>query len=195
MNFRAIEFAVSVHSLKQLPQPIYPEIAFAGRSNVGKSSLINRLAGRRNVVKVSSSPGKTRGLNFFTVDDRFYLVDLPGYGYARVSKKMQAAWQHLISEYLLSRPSLVCVVTIIDLRHSLKKQDRQLIDWLRYHNLPFLTVYTKADKLSANQRFTHSLRLDRSLSLSPEKRLIFSAKSGLGVEELQTALASYVENW
>ncbi len=195
MNFNTIQFLISVHSLKQLPEPLYPEIAFAGRSNVGKSSLINRLVGRRNLVKVSASPGKTRGLNFFMVDDLFYLVDLPGYGYAKVSKSMQASWQHLITEYLQTRRSLVCVVVIIDLRHQLKQQDRELIDWLRYNRIPCLPVYTKADKLSGNKQFKNSAALDRALSLTPESRLIFSAKSGRGVGKLQTLLATYIENW
>ena len=195
MNFNAVTFTVSVHSLGQLPPPHYPEIAFAGRSNVGKSSLINRLTGRRNLVKVSASPGKTRGLNFFNVDQRFFLVDLPGYGYAKVSKKIQANWQQLITGYLTQRPTLACVVVILDLRHALKQQDRELVEWLRLQQIPFKLVYTKADKLSANQRFIKSKALDRSLEVNTEERILFSAKSGLGVQELQTALASYVENW
>ncbi|MBU4395934.1 MAG: ribosome biogenesis GTP-binding protein YihA/YsxC, partial [Proteobacteria bacterium] len=116
MNFVDIQFLLSVHSLSQLPVPSLPEIAFAGRSNVGKSSLMNTLVGRKSLVKVSGRPGKTQGLNFFEVADKVYLVDLPGYGYAKVAKGMQDNWQALITSYLESRKTLCCVVVIMDLR-------------------------------------------------------------------------------
>jgi GTP-binding protein len=131
MDFSRVEFLLSVHSLKQLPEVELPEIAFAGRSNVGKSSLMNKLIARKSMVKVSSRPGKTQGLNFFRVGDHLNLVDLPGYGFAKVPKVMQDAWQSLISSYLQSRTTLKCVVVIIDIRHEAKKQDTQLIEWLR----------------------------------------------------------------
>ena len=152
MQYQNTEFILSVHKLSQLPAAELPEIAFAGRSNVGKSSLMNRLLGRKNYVKVSGKPGKTQALNFFEVDKCVYLVDLPGYGYAQVSKSMQANWQSLIGQYLESRPTLRCVVVIIDIRHSPKKQDLQLLQWLRSKDISYLPVYTKADKLSANER-------------------------------------------
>ncbi len=195
MNFNKVSFLLSAYSLGQLPEPVCPEIAFAGRSNVGKSSLINRLVGRRNLVKTSSRPGKTQSLNYFLVDDSLYLVDLPGYGFARVSRKMQSSWQELITAYLRGRRSLVCVVVIIDLRHELKVQDRELVDWLRYHHLPCLPVYTKADKLGRNRQAQHASALDAALTIGPDERIIFSARTGQGCRELQTRLALYHESW
>ena len=178
--------------LKQLPAPDIPEIAFAGRSNVGKSSLLNRLLKRKNLVKTSAKPGKTQSLNFFLLDNSIYLVDLPGYGYARVSKKMQAAWQDLITRYLESRENLKCVVVIVDLRHELKIVDLQLVDWLRSIGVPFLLVYTKADKLSANQRSKNAAALDAGFGVSKSERLMFSAKTGLGRDNLLQALDSFL---
>ncbi len=191
INFREVKFLDAVHSLKQLPEPLYPEIAFAGRSNVGKSSLINTLLGRRKMVKTSSKPGKTKSLNFFTVQGGLYLVDLPGYGFARVSREVQAGWEKLISSYLMSRENLACVVVIIDLRHALKNHDRELIDWLRYHQIVSLPVYTKADKLSRNIQLKHAAALDAALTLRPDQRVIFSSKTGQGCEELRNRLAFY----
>ena len=191
INFTQVKFLDSVFSLKNLPEPIYPEVAFAGRSNVGKSSLINTLVGRKNLVKTSSKPGKTQSLNFFEVDGELFLVDLPGYGFARVSQNIRAAWQQLITNYLESRETLICVVVIIDLRHELKRQDRELIDWLKFNNLVSLPVYTKADKLSKNKQFKNAAALDAALTIRPEERLLFSSKTGQGREELRNRLALY----
>lgn len=192
IQFQQSEFVISVHTLAQLPAPDYPEIAFAGRSNVGKSSLLNRLLGRKNYVKVSGKPGKTQGLNFFWVDEAVYLVDLPGYGFAHVSRKMQENWQVLISSYIERRQCLECVVVIVDIRHPPKKHDRQLLDWLRENKKRFLPVYTKADKLSANQRQKSSALLDAGFGIAPHDRIVFSAKSGQGVEELKKSINLYL---
>ncbi len=194
LNFTQVKFLDAVHSLKQLPEPVYPDIAFAGRSNVGKSSLINTLVGRKNLVKTSSKPGKTRSLNFFEVEGALFLVDLPGYGFARVSRTVQASWEQLISSYLLNRESLACVIVIIDLRHELKRQDRELIDWLRFNNIVSLPVYTKADKLSKNKQQKHAAALDAALTIRPDERLLFSSKTGQGREELRNRLALYAQS-
>jgi len=191
-NFTDVSFLISVFSLKQLPAPDLPEIAFAGRSNVGKSSLINRLIKRKNLVKTSARPGKTQSLNFFLLDNGMYLVDLPGYGYAKVPKKMQASWQSLITEYLEIRENLKCVIVIVDLRHAMKIADLQLIDWLRSKDVPFLLVYTKADKLSANQRSKNCAILDAGFGVSSSERLMFSAKTGMGRDELLKVLDSFL---
>lgn len=193
MDFAEIEFLLSAHNLKQLPEPTLPEIAFAGRSNVGKSSLINRLIGRKALVKVSGKPGKTQGLNFFKVAESLYLVDLPGYGFAKVSRSLQESWQGLISSYLESRESLKCVVIIIDLRHAPKDQDTQLMGWLKSQGIPFLPVYTKMDKLSGNERTKNAELLDRGHGIQAKNRVLFSAKTGQGREELIQALASFLE--
>ena len=192
MDFSEIEFLLSAHSIKQLPEGTLPEIAFAGRSNVGKSSLINRLIGRKALVKVSGKPGKTQGLNFFKVADSLHLVDLPGYGFAKVSKSLQESWQGLISSYLETRKSLQCVVIIIDIRHEPKDQDTQLMGWLKSQGIPFLPVYTKMDKLSGNERTKNAALLDRGHGIQASSRVLFSAKTGQGREELIQALASFI---
>jgi len=191
-NFTDVSFLISVFDLKQLPIPDMPEIAFAGRSNVGKSSLINRLIKRKNLVKTSGKPGKTQSLNFFLLDNSLYLVDLPGYGYAKVSKKKQASWQTLITGYLESRENLKCVIVIVDLRHAMKIVDLQLVDWLRSRGVPFLLVYTKADKLSANQRSKNGAILDAGFGVSTSERLLFSAKTGMGRDSLIQSLDSFL---
>jgi len=191
-NFTDVSFLTSVFDLKQLPDPDLPEIAFAGRSNVGKSSLMNRLIMRKNLVKTSAKPGKTQSLNFFLLNNSIYLVDLPGYGYAKVPKKVQASWQSLITGYLETRVSLRCVVVIVDLRHAMKIADLQLVDWLRSNGVPFLLVYTKADKISANQRSKNAAILDAGFGVSTSERLLFSAKTGMGRDGLIQSLDSFL---
>ncbi|PHR28338.1 MAG: GTP-binding protein [Desulfotalea sp.] len=192
MDFSQVEFLLSVHSLKQLPEEGMPEIAFAGRSNVGKSSLMNKLIGRKAMVKVSARPGKTQGLNYFQVGNQFHLVDLPGYGYAKVPKGMKDAWLSLISSYLENRNTLRCVVVIIDIRHEAKVQDTQLLEWLREQSIPCLAVYTKIDKLSGSARGKNARILDKGHGIIAEKRVLFSAKTGQGRDELIAALKTFL---
>jgi len=192
-KFGRVRFLLSAHTDRQLPPAEHPEIAFAGRSNVGKSSLINRLVGRAHLVKTSSKPGKTQSLNYFLVDDNLFLVDLPGYGFARVSQQIRQSWQGLISGYIETRATLACVVVIVDLRHELKILDRELIDWLRYLGKPVLPVYTKADKLSRNQQEKNAAILDAGLNLTAGERLLFSAQTGQGVEALRQRLAAFAQ--
>ncbi len=184
MRCSEVEFVDSVFSLKRLPEADLPEVAFAGRSNVGKSSLMNRLLNRKALVKVSAKPGKTQSLNFFRVDKRCYFVDLPGYGFAKVDKKVQDAWQALISGYLEARATLRCVVVIVDLRHEPKELDRMLIDWLRAKGIFHLLVYTKMDKLSRNEQAKQARLLDAGFGVAAGDRLLFSAKTGEGREAL-----------
>jgi len=192
MNYSDAAFIKSVYKLAQLPEVRLPEIAFAGRSNVGKSSLINRLLNRKNFVKVSAKPGKTQSLNFFLIDDALYLVDLPGYGYARVSKKMQDQWQELIVSYLEGSENLRCVVVIVDLRHPAKLLDMQLVDWLREKSIPFLMVYTKADKLSKNQQIKMARSLDLEFRVTEAERILFSSQTGTGRDVLIRKLDQFV---
>ncbi len=192
--FGNVEFLLSAHHLSQLPVAELPEVAFAGRSNVGKSSLINTLVGRKSLVKVSARPGKTQGLNFFQVDDRFFLVDLPGYGFAKVPKVMQNSWQSLITSYLETRAGLKCVVVIIDIRHEPKLQDTQLIHWLREKDIPCLPVYTKIDKISGSLREKNSRLLDTGHGIDHQDRILFSAKTGQGRSELIDALMDRLQH-
>lgn len=183
-NFSDTRFVKSVFMIAELPPPEIPEIAFAGRSNVGKSSLINCLVNRKKLVKTSSKPGKTQSLNFFTVADVLYLVDLPGYGYAKVPKKIQQDWQNLVTSYLETRSTLRCVVLIIDLRHAIKSQDLELVNWLRANSISFLPVYTKKDKLSNNIQQKNAAVLDAGFNITAAERVLFSARTGEGRNEL-----------
>jgi GTP-binding protein len=188
-----VEFITSAFNNSQLPAPEYPEIAFAGRSNVGKSSLINKLVNRRGLVKVSATPGKTQSLNFFLVEENLYLVDLPGYGFAKVPRKVKNDWQGMIASYLEKRESLRCVVVIVDLRHGVKDQDLELVNWLRLIGRPLLVVYTKADKLSRNQQQQQAAALDAGFGVAREERVVFSAKTGEGMTDLLVALDRYLD--
>ncbi|NTV14867.1 MAG: YihA family ribosome biogenesis GTP-binding protein [Desulfobulbaceae bacterium] len=187
-------FVKSAFNNSQLPPPDYPEIAFAGRSNVGKSSLINRLLNRHGLVKVSATPGKTQSLNYFLVGDALYLVDLPGYGYAKVPRRVLNDWQGMITSYLEKRESLRCVVVIVDLRHPAKEYDRDLVAWLQACNLPLLLVYTKSDKLSRSEQNRQARILDAGFGVAPAARVVFSSKSGEGLAALLTALDAHLDN-
>jgi GTP-binding protein len=192
ITYNQVEFLISAYALKQLPPPDYPEIAFAGRSNVGKSSLMNRLLNRKNLVKVSAKPGKTQSLNYFVVDKALYLVDLPGYGYAKVPMAVKGLWQGLISDYIEGRKSLCCVVVILDIRHPLKDLDLELITWLKQIGMPYLPVYTKLDKITRGQRMQHAGALDAGLGVTPGERLLFSSLTGEGRDELIARLQGFM---
>ncbi len=195
MEIRTAVFADSVHHLDRLPAGGLPEVAFAGRSNVGKSSLLNRLLGRRNLVKVSSRPGKTQALNFFLVNSTFYVVDLPGYGFARVSRAMQRQWQRLVGGYLDTRPQLAGVVLLADIRHPAKKNDLEMLAWLRGIGRRVLLVYTKADKLGRGQAQRHAAALDAAFGVRPDARILFSGRTGQGRENLLAALDRLLAEW
>jgi len=169
MKIRSAEFILSASSPWQFPPPTLPEIAFAGRSNVGKSTLINSLLNRKKLVKTSSTPGKTQLINFFKINDKFHFVDLPGYGFAKVPETVRQQWQRLIEAYLQERESLRNVVLIIDSRHGPTSQDRQLKEWLDYYDRPVLIVASKIDKLKRGQIQKHLkiIRQDLSLDTAP----------------------------
>jgi len=148
MIIQSAEFLQSNTSVKDCPRPDYPEYAFIGRSNVGKSSLINMLIGRKGLAKTSSTPGKTQLINHFLINQKWYIADLPGYGFAKVSKTSKAKWDLMIREYLLQRPNLLTVFVLIDSRHEPQKIDLNFIHWLGTKEIPFSIVFTKMDKLS-----------------------------------------------
>jgi GTP-binding protein len=150
-------FVKSSSSYQQCPDADLPEYAFIGRSNVGKSSLINMLTGRKSLAKISGTPGKTQLINHFLINDSWYLVDLPGYGYAKRSKKLKSGWEKMIHNYLEKRPNLVSTFILIDSRHEPLKPDLEFIEWFGQRELPFVLVFTKSDKLSKNKR-EHNLK-------------------------------------
>ncbi len=152
----------------QYPEENMPEIAFAGRSNVGKSSLLNLLTGRKKLARVSGAPGKTRTINFYNADDKFRIVDLPGYGYARVSKSISQDWGKMVESYLETRKNLLKVVQLVDIRHEPTGDDRQMYEYLKYHGLDGIVVATKADKLSANERRKSISRIRKVLDLNAD---------------------------
>jgi len=185
---RNVEFIKSVYSLKELPEELPVEIAFAGRSNVGKSSLLNALFGRRKYVKVSSRPGFTQSLNFFLVNKRSYFVDLPGYGYAKAPKRVIQQWQRLIEGYLLNRKALRGVVCIFDIRRGLGELDIGLINYLKSIKVEPWVVFNKADKLSSNKlnaNIQQAKILLPALSMEP---FVVSAKTKKGIGDLLDSL-------
>lgn len=164
MEIKQAAFVTSSAKANQCPLPDKPEYAFIGRSNVGKSSLINMLTGRRKLAKVSGSPGKTILINHFVIDDTWYLVDLPGYGYAKRSKSERAKWQKMIRNYILTRTNLFTVFLLVDVRHEPQKNDLEFMEWLAVSQIPFVIIFTKADKLT-------SVQVDKSVARYKKKLL------------------------
>lgn len=186
MKITSAEFIKSAFEKKHWINDGRPEIAFLGRSNVGKSSLINSLLGRRGLARTSNTPGRTQSINFFLINETFYFADLPGYGYARVSKSMRDDWGIMAEEYLAERDGLALCVQLVDSRHEPTRLDRQLNEWLIFNKRPFLTVATKADKLSNNE-LRKSLKMSKSV-LSDSTVIPFSSTSGLGRDEVWTEI-------
>lgn len=194
MLIKQAELKASAYSAGDFPGGNLPEIAFLGRSNVGKSSLINNLLGRRNLARTSSTPGKTRALYFFLINDKFFFVDLPGYGYARVSKSVRQGWAPLIEKYLENRSSLCGCIHLIDCRHDPSEDDRLMSGWLRYHRLPTATVATKADKLSRGALLNRITQTRKQLELAADAPfLAFSAQTGAGRGLLWNTISGFLE--
>ncbi len=187
MIIHSAEFLSSCTDFRKCPKLDKPEYAFIGRSNVGKSSLINRLLNRKNLARVSSTPGKTRLINHFLVNDEWLLADLPGYGYARISKAERQKWEGMIMNYLKNRKNLVITFILIDSRIEFKQSDREMINWFGENQLPFSLVFTKIDKLKLNQLNSNVAAVKNSLlqywEELPESYLT-SSDSGQGTEEI-----------
>lgn len=186
MKIKSAEFMCSAVKPNQYPASGVPEIAFAGRSNVGKSSLINLLFNNKKLAKVSASPGKTRTINFFDINEgQFRIVDLPGYGYAQVSKAEAESWGPMMESYLSGREGLVKVVQLVDSRHAPSAQDKQMYDFLKYYHLDGLVVATKADKLSKNELNKNLRMIKTELELGKDDIIVpTSSLSRMGVDEL-----------
>lgn len=183
----------SAASFAQCPPDAGPEIAFAGRSNAGKSSVLNRLTGSRRTAKVSKSPGRTQLLNFFEIDGGGRLVDLPGYGYAKAGKAAQAGWQRTVNDYLSNRESLAAVVLVMDIRHPLQPFDLELMDWAHPSEMPLLILLNKADKLKRGAQARELTKVRNAVSNQPLTRVqVFSATSGQGLDELVALLQEWL---
>jgi GTP-binding protein len=184
-------FLKSAFDESQYPPPDRPEVAFAGRSNVGKSSLLNALVNRKNLARTSSTPGRTQTLNFFRVHAGLTFVDLPGYGYARVSLKVKRSWRGMVETYLRSRPNLKAVVVIVDIRRDLEKDDRSFMEWLGREGKKVIPVLTKVDKLTRKEKDSRVRKMEAELSgIVSQKPILFSAKTGEGRKEIWDTLLS-----
>lgn len=193
MNFQLAEFTAAYGLRSQLPVSERPEIVFCGRSNVGKSSLLNRLCQRRSLARVSATPGKTATINFYTVDG-IYFVDLPGYGYARVGQSERRRWDELINGYFAAGRRVALLVQLLDCRHAPSTDDVQMLGFLRYHRIPFVAVLTKADKLKpAAQQAALAQFTELLAPYGCRQVLLTSAEKGRGIEALRACLANAVE--
>lgn len=195
MIIRNAEFVISAVGPKQYPADHLPEIALAGRSNVGKSSLINKFINRKNLARTSSKPGKTQTLNYYRINgDVFYFVDLPGYGFAQVSQSVKEKWGRFIDEYLTRRENLCGVIQLVDLRHPPSKDDVAMYDWLQHMQKDVLVVATKCDKISKGQWQKHVKQVREGLKADKSQQiLVFSAETGQGLEELHSWVEAHVQ--
>ncbi len=194
MRITTAEFVLGVANLRQLPKDGMKEVAFLGRSNVGKSSLINRLCGRKSLARTSAEPGKTRELNYYLVNKQFYFVDLPGYGYAKLPAQIRSSWGKLIEQYLKARGQLAMVVQLVDARHEPTELDLMMVGWLDYYSIPFLIALTKADKLPASKmpRYLDAARENFGRYTHCRGVVPFSSITGLGKNEVLTAVYQHI---
>jgi len=195
VQIKTAEILATVVRTDQYPPSGPPEIAFAGRSNVGKSSLLNLITNRKKLAKVSGSPGKTRTINFFAINgDDFRIVDLPGYGYARVSKSVSAQWGGMVEEYLSGRDTLMAVCVLLDIRHEPTGQDKQLFEYLEHYGIRRLVVATKADKVGSNALRKQLAMLRKAIGAPEDEAIVsVSALKRTGMKELLSAIGSVIE--
>lgn len=185
MKIKNSSFVISAVAESQYPEDALPEIAFAGRSNVGKSSLINMLLNRRGLAKTSSTPGKTQLVNFYDIDGLFRFVDLPGYGFARVSKTQKATWGKIIETYLTRRETLLEVIQLVDIRHKPSEEDKKMYEWIRTYGFSGIVIATKGDKLGKNQIAQQIKMIKKELQMDKETQVIpISAPNRMGKYEV-----------
>jgi len=190
MKINKAEFVLSAFSDKDYPYHNLPEIAFSGKSNVGKSSLINTLISRKNLAITSSRPGRTQSINFYSINNKFYFVDLPGYGFARVPDKVKEKWRELVNNYLYERKNLQAIVQIVDARHKPSSDDQMMVEWLKSVELPFIVVATKVDKLSKNKRKKQEKIIKEALHI--DDLIFFSAQNREGNKEISSFIYQIV---
>jgi len=186
-HIQNVSFLGSFPNIEKAPKTELPEFCFIGRSNVGKSSLINYICNRKKLAKTSSTPGKTQHINLYNVEDNWVLADLPGYGYAKISKKMRSKWGRMIEQYLLRREMLCCVFLLIDSRIPAQSIDLEMIDWLGEHQIPFILIFTKTDKLKTKELQTSTVAFYSHLKETWEElpqHIITSAEKGRGREQI-----------
>jgi GTP-binding protein len=195
MKISTVDFIVGVANLQQLPKTNLPEIIFIGRSNVGKSSLLNKLCNRKNIARVSSTPGKTRELNYYQINKDMYFVDLPGYGYAKVAEHVKAGWTQLIEEFFHTRKQIALAIQIVDARLGPTELDSTMMGWLDFYKVPFLLILTKADKLPKNKLITQINTISSELSKYKYLSGIipFSAVTGDGRIELLKTIERHIQ--
>ena len=192
VNTHNADILLSATNKSHYPQDDIPEVALAGRSNVGKSSFINTMLNRKNLARTSGKPGKTQLLNFFNIDDKLRFVDVPGYGYARVSKKEREKWGKMIEEYLTTRDNLRAVVSLVDLRHEPSADDVQMYQFLKYYEIPVILVATKADKIPRGKWNKHESMIKKKLDFDKtDTFIIFSSVNKTGVEEDWNAIFDF----
>lgn len=195
INFNKAEFAGAAGTSEQLTLSDLPEVVFSGRSNVGKSSLINKLLGRKSLARVSATPGKTATINFFKCDG-FFLVDLPGYGYAKVSQSEKMRWAELVEGYFAQERKIALVVQIVDMRHSATPDDMQMLEFLSANGLPYIVVLTKKDKLNKTEQQKRLEAFKEQFEdLGDIKMYAFSALKGDGADEIRNAVSACVEEY
>ncbi len=195
MKILKAEFVKSAVWPAQYPPGTMPEIAFVGRSNVGKSSLMNTLVGRKKLAKTSNTPGRTQLINFFAINESISFVDLPGYGFAKVAQSVKKDWGDMIETYLRERPNLVMVISILDIRRDPNPDDLSLHEWLTHYRIPYVVVLTKSDKLSNNQNITRKRLIEKALGATIHQRaVLFSAKTQRGKEELWQILENHLNS-
>jgi len=185
------EIVISAVKPEQYPEDGYPEFALAGRSNVGKSSFINKMIGRKALARTSSKPGKTQTLNFYNIENQLFFVDVPGYGYAKVSKTEREKWGKMIEQYLTGRAELRAVIQIIDLRHPPTADDCMMYDFLKHYNIPCIIIATKADKIPKGKWAKHKKIVKEGLEMdSGDPIIVFSSETGLGFDEAWQEIVS-----
>lgn len=193
MKVHNAEIVISAVQPEQYPKTKLPEIALAGRSNVGKSSFINTLINRKGLARTSGKPGKTQTLNFYLIEDALHFVDVPGYGYAKVSKTERAKWGTMIETYITEREQLQAVVSLVDMRHDPSVDDIQMYNFLKYYQIPVIVVATKADKIKRNQWNKHESAIKKKLNFDNEDDfIIFSSETKEGKEEAWAAIEKYL---
>ncbi len=192
MIIKSAELETVVGVTSKLPENMLPEFAFAGRSNVGKSSLINKLVNRKALARTSSQPGKTQTINFFLLNGGFYFVDLPGYGYAKVSKELQAKWGKMIERYLTRSRQLRLIFLLVDIRHEPSAGDKQMYEWVKSNNIPAVIIATKADKINRSQLNKQLAMIRKELGGAKETIIPFSKETGQGFEEVWKVMEEFL---